>query len=208
MELANELPPQPHVAELKTEDLRVAASLLLNAYRDDPFFQSILPASDYDQRLRAAIREELQILWQEGQQMVGLFLDDTLIGIAALLEATCPKGHNRYWNWRLKMAMGAGWGPARQWMAREEALQDLTPEQPYTLLQFIAIAPHYQDKGYGHQLLKAIVAWADSVDTHLAAYVYQPEHAALFSSQGFESIGEINSSGAAGQLFLKRAGHG
>ncbi|MBY6186970.1 GNAT family N-acetyltransferase [Marinobacter hydrocarbonoclasticus] len=203
MELANELPPQPRVAFLQTEDLRIAASVLLNAYREDPFFRSALPDSDYDQRLRAAVREELQALWQDGQKLLGLFLDDSMVGIAALVDDSYPKGHARYWNWRLKMALGAGWGSARQWMAREEALSELTPDQPFTLLQFIAVAPQYQSKGYGQCLLEAIVSLADGERENLAAYVYQPEHRRLFESQGFESIGEINLSGVSGQLFFK-----
>ena len=178
--------------------------MLLNAYKDDPFFRSTLPASDYEQRLRAAIREELQALWQQNQKLVGLFIGDTLVGIAALLDHSYPKGQTRFWNWRLKMALGAGWGSARQWMAREEALVDLTPASPFSLLQFIAIAPNYQQRGYGRLLLQAIVNLANEHHENLAAYVYQPEHGTLFESQGFESIGEINSNGVLGRLYFKR----
>ncbi|WP_246813941.1 GNAT family N-acetyltransferase [Ferrimonas balearica] len=204
MELANESCSSPKMAFLQTEDLRVAASVLLNAYKDDPFFRSTLPASDYEQRLRAAIREELQALWQQNQKLVGLFIGDTLVGIAALLDHSYPKGQTRFWNWRLKMALGAGWGSARQWMAREEALVDLTPASPFSLLQFIAIAPNYQQRGYGRLLLQAIVNLANEHHENLAAYVYQPEHGTLFESQGFESIGEINSNGVLGRLYFKR----
>lgn len=55
---------------LTAEDLRVAASILYNAYHDDPFFVESLFSSDkaaYEQKLRAAIREELNSLWQQSR---------------------------------------------------------------------------------------------------------------------------------------------
>ncbi|MBY5990645.1 GNAT family N-acetyltransferase [Ferrimonas balearica] len=200
MELANELPPQPHIAYLETEHLRVAASVLLTAYKDDPFFRSVLPAEDYEQRLRAALREELQALWQGEQRLPGLFLGETLVGVAALLDDGYPQGQTRYWNWRLKMALGAGWTSARQWMAREEEIRDMAPAQPHWLLPFIAIAPNYQGKGYGRLLIEAICREAGLSGQSVAAYVYQGPHLALFKSQGFETIGKILSSGVEGQL--------
>ena len=61
---------------LTAEDLRVAASILYNAYHDDPFFVDLLHTGDmamYEQKLRGAIREELNELWQQEQALIGLF---------------------------------------------------------------------------------------------------------------------------------------
>ena len=48
-------------AYLSGEDLKLAASLLYQAYHDDPVFVEIFSSdkNDYEQRLRTAIREEL-----------------------------------------------------------------------------------------------------------------------------------------------------
>ena len=61
---------------LTAEDLRLAASIIYNAYHDDPFFINALSTADkfaYEQKLRAAIREELNTLWQQKQALIGLF---------------------------------------------------------------------------------------------------------------------------------------
>ena len=71
---------------LTAEDLRVAASILYNAYHDDPYFIEVLGQDDnqqYEQKLRAAIREELNELWQQEQPLIGLFDGDRLIGVNA-----------------------------------------------------------------------------------------------------------------------------
>ena len=62
---------------LSVEDLKIAVSLLYQSYHDDPVFMEIFDAkkNDYEQRLRASIREELNAFWQAKQPMVGLFLN-------------------------------------------------------------------------------------------------------------------------------------
>ena len=71
-------------AYLTTEDLKLAASLLYQAYHDDPVFLEIFRGDkeDYEQRLRASIREELGAFWQAKQPMVGLYLGETMVGVA------------------------------------------------------------------------------------------------------------------------------
>jgi len=63
-------------AYLSAEDLRLAASLLYQAYHDDPVFLEIFSSdkSDYEQRLRTSIREELNAFWHAKQPMIGLYL--------------------------------------------------------------------------------------------------------------------------------------
>ena len=71
-------------AYLSAEDLKLAASLLYQAYHDDPVFLEIFSADkvDYEQRLRASIREELNAFWQAKQPMIGLYLGETMVGAA------------------------------------------------------------------------------------------------------------------------------
>ena len=52
---------------LSAHELKLAASLLYQAYHDDPVFLDIFASDkgDYEQRLRGAIREELNELRNE-----------------------------------------------------------------------------------------------------------------------------------------------
>ena len=67
---------------LAAEDLKIAASILYQAYHDDPLFMDIFQYNKegYESRLRSAIREELNAFWQARQPMIGLF-DGTRTGV-------------------------------------------------------------------------------------------------------------------------------
>ncbi|QIZ77403.1 GNAT family N-acetyltransferase [Ferrimonas lipolytica] len=181
------------VRQLTAEELKLANSVLLNAYVDDPFFRAVLPSAEYEQRLRAALREELQELWQRQQPLLGVFLGDSLIAVACLLNEHYPLGLTRFWNWRLKMALGSGWKPARQWMAREDALLDNYNLHNNWLLQFIAVAPAYQRKGFGDLMLRAIVQHSQQCQINgIATLVYRPELMTWFGNHQFRVLVEIN----------------
>lgn len=202
METASAHHDTPRVAYLSADDLRMAASVLFNAYRDDPFFRAVFPTEDYDQRLRAAIREELQELWQRHQLLVGLFIGDSLVGLTSLLDHQYPQGQTRYWNWRLKMALGTGWASARQWMAREEEIRDIVSMQQYLLLQFIAVAPQYQHQGYGALLLSAVnqLAMERPALDGVVTLVYEAAHRPLFEQRGFLAVKDVHVGQVTGTL--------
>ncbi len=193
--------PSPEVRYLSADDLRVAASLLLQAYRDDPFFRSVFPPENYEQRLRAAIREELHELWQREQVFIGLELDGTLVGVASLLDGGYPLGQSRFWNWRLKMALGTGWSGARQWMAREqEILESLDLEQTH-LLQFVAVAPAYRRRGLGTQLLRSVIELERERQVDgLATMIYWPTLTPMFACLGFKPMAQLHVGEVAGSL--------
>ncbi|GAA5190542.1 GNAT family N-acetyltransferase [Ferrimonas gelatinilytica] len=194
--------PSPEVRYLSADDLRVAASLLLQAYRDDPFFRSVFPADNYEQRLRAAIREELHELWQREQIFVGLELEGALVGVASLLDGAYPLGQERFWNWRLKMALGTGWSGARQWMAREQEILERLDFDRTHLLQFVAVAPAYRRRGYGAQLLSSVIALERERHINgLATMIYWPTLKPLFESLGFNPIAELNVGQVTGSLY-------
>ena len=73
---------------LTAEDLKVAASILYNAYFDDPLFVDIFVSQKegYENRLRSAIREELHAFWIAKQPVVGLFDQERLVAVACLIS--------------------------------------------------------------------------------------------------------------------------
>ena len=67
------------VQHIAPEDISTAASLIYQAYQNDPILQTLLGYNednplDYEKKLRALIREELSSFWQEKQQNVGMTL--------------------------------------------------------------------------------------------------------------------------------------
>ncbi|MFT6691331.1 MAG: hypothetical protein ACJAXH_001856, partial [Colwellia sp.] len=128
-------------AYLSAEDLKLAASLLYQAYHDDPVFLEIFSAdkSDYEQRLRAAIREELNVFWQAKQPMIGLYLGETMVGVACLNNPEEGVSSERFWHWRLKMLLGAGYFSTKQMIEKEKIVLATVPLKKFHMLSFIAI---------------------------------------------------------------------
>ncbi len=192
---------------LTAEDLRLAASILYNAYHDDPVFVAALSASNsvsYEQKLRAAIREELSSLWQQKQALIGLFAQEHLIGLACVATQEVPLGEERYWHWRLKMLLGTGWQSTQALMHKETAMLGLLPSECCGILQFIALAPNQQAKGLGHQLLQAVISWCDEQPNldGIGVFTTQEKHTHLFTQHDFVTLGELSIGGVTGQLLF------
>ncbi|GGP58316.1 N-acetyltransferase GCN5 [Shewanella algicola] len=192
---------------LTAEDLRVAASILYNAYHDDPYFIEVLGKQDvqqYEQKLRAAIREELNELWQQEQALIGLFDQERLIGVACVITQQIPLGEARYWHWRLKMVMGTGWKSTQGLMEKENCILEHLPSDKCGILQFIALAPNEQKKGYGSRLVEAVLSWCDEQPRldGIGVFVTHPYHHAVFVQQGFISLAEVNIGQVDGEILF------
>lgn len=144
---------------LTAEDIKLASSLLYQSYHDDPFFSQCFKASEagYEQRLRAAIREELSVFWSAHQPMIGIFdQEDHLIAVACVIEPDADFGAGRYWHWRLKMMLTAGMVSTNNMIEKEKAVRAAISYQQYHLMSFIAVHPLHQKSGVGHFLLSAV----------------------------------------------------
>ncbi|TKB49731.1 GNAT family N-acetyltransferase [Ferrimonas sediminicola] len=194
---------------LTAEELRVAASLLYNAYHDDLFFQQAFGRQGYGQKLRAALREELAELWQHKQKLVGFYQTDVLVAVACIVDKDYPQGESRYWYWRLKMALGTGWSPTRHWMEREDELKRMLPGDDYWLLQLIAVHPQHQQQGIGGQVLSSLLQLLSESDSQgLAVFVSQPQHEKLFLRKGFRAMEKVALGDVTGQLMYFDAARG
>ncbi|GIU37527.1 GNAT family N-acetyltransferase [Shewanella colwelliana] len=195
---------------LTAEDLRVAASILYNAYHDDPFFIAALNKGDiaqYEQKLRGAIREELNTLWQQEQALIGLFDDQRLIGLACIVTQQVPLGEARYWHWRLKMLLSTGWQSTQTLMKKEASILEHLPSSHCGILQFIALTPIEQNKGLGSHLVKAVMSWCDEQPAldGIGVYVTQESHGHLFSKMGFAAIDKLDIGDVEGELLFYRS---
>ncbi|MCE9685118.1 GNAT family N-acetyltransferase [Shewanella sp. AS16] len=196
---------------LTAEDLRIAASIIYNAYHDDPLFMDALFKGDkvaYEQKLRAAIREELNELWKQEQALIGWFDGERLIGVACIITQQVPLGDARYWHWRLKMLMGTGWQSTQALMKKESSILEHLPSKDCGILQFIALAPNEQGKGHGSHLVQAVLSWCDeqlALDG-VGVFVNNAKQLALFSKNGFTRLTSLTIGKVEGELLFYR-GH-
>lgn len=192
---------------LTAEDLRSVASLIYNAYHDDPLFRQALYKenhSQYEKKLRGTIREELTELWHQDQTFVGLYEKDRLVGVICINTQPDSMGEGRYWNWRIRMLMSIGLDSTRFLMAKEKGMLEHLPASNCGIIQFICVSPLVQKKGLSHLLLNAITLWCDEEGEldGLAVFVYQNFHTKLFKEHDFVSVSNIEIGGIEGEIMF------
>lgn len=193
-------------AYLNAEDLKLAVSLLYQAYHDDPVFLQIFDGdkSDYEQRLRSSIREELNAFWQARQPMVGLYLGETMVGVACLNSRQNGLASGRFWHWRLKMLLGAGYFSTKQMIEKEETVMSAVPMNNFHVLSFIAIHPLHQHHGFGHYLMAAVnTLLEDYPDSEgVAVYATNEKYQAFFKDVDYQFIKEVSVGNVTGSLMV------
>lgn len=191
---------------LTSEDLRVAGSLLFQAYQDDPLFQQIFQFNKegYEQRLRAAIREELSAFWQAEHPMFGVFEGETLEGVVCLTRPREHFGDSRVWHWRLKMLLTAGLVSTRQLLEKERLIKEAMPVDDYHMVSFIAVHPRYQQRGLGDLLVQAVEHELNQEPQSkgVAVFATRPEYEAFFAARDYQQVATVEVNGIRGALMF------
>lgn len=204
--ISNSVSDQVRAAFLVAEDLKLAASLLFQAYHDDPVFLEIFRSdkADYEQRLRTSIREELSAFWQAKQPMVGLYLGETMVGVACLNSPDDELEVGRFWHWRLKMLLGAGYFSTKQMIEKEQIVRDAVPMDKFHMLSFIAIHPLHQHHGFGHYLMAAVNTILDEhkESEGVAVYATSKKFKSFFSDVDYEFVKEVVVGKVSGSLMV------
>lgn len=193
-------------AYLTAPELKLAASLLYQAYHDDPVFVDIFGSGsgDYEQRLRASIREELAAFWQAKQPILGLYLGEALVGVACLHGPDSGFGSDRFWHWRLKMLLSAGYVSTKQMIQKEEMIMSSVPMKRFHMLSFIAIHPLHQHLGFGHYLMAAVntVLDDDANSEGVAIYVTTDKYKQFFDECDYSIVKEVTVGNVTGPLMV------
>ncbi|MBL4940203.1 MAG: GNAT family N-acetyltransferase [Colwellia sp.] len=191
---------------LSAEELKLAASLLFQAYHDDPVFLDIFNSNKegYEQRLRASIREELSAFWQAKQPMVGLYLGESMVGVACLNSPDDSVGSDRFWHWRLKMLLTAGYFSTKQMIKKEKEVIAAVPLKKFHMLSFIAIHPLHQHHGFGHYLMSAVntVLEEHSDSEGVAVYATSGKFRAFFEDANYQFIDNVTVGKVSGALMV------
>jgi len=191
---------------LKAHELKLAASLLYQAYHDDPVFLEIFNGDkeDYEQRLRAAIREELNAFWQAKQPMVGLYLGETMVGVACLNSPDDTLSSERFWHWRLKMLLNAGYFSTKQMIQKEESVLSAVPLKSFHLLSFIAVHPLHQQHGFGHYLMAAVnTVLEEHPDSEgVAVYATSGKFKTFFENVDYQLVKEVSVGDVSGSVMV------
>jgi N-acetylglutamate synthase-like GNAT family acetyltransferase len=192
---------------LVAEDLKIAASILYLAYYDDPLFVDIFQyeKEGYESRFRSAIREELNAFWLAKQPMIGLFDDARLVAVACLMNPDAKLGPNRFWHWRLKMLLTAGYFGTKQMVEKETIVRSRLPAKHFHMLSLIGVHPDQQDHGLGHVLMSAIegIMLEDLDSQGVGMYVTLPKCLSFFEDGHYDLVEELDVGQIKGHLMFR-----
>jgi GNAT superfamily N-acetyltransferase len=202
---------QVKAAYLGADDLKVAASILYNAYFDDPLFIDIFQADreGYEARLRSAIREEINTYWDADQSIIGLYEDSRLLAVTCLTKPDTAFGAGKFWHWRLKMLLTAGYFGTKQMIVKEEKVREKMPAKNYHMLSLIGVHPDHQDIGLGHVLMSAILGnmIEDESSQGVGVLVTLPKCISFFEDGGFEHVEQIAVGNIKGHVMFRPRGN-
>jgi ribosomal protein S18 acetylase RimI-like enzyme len=194
-------------AYLGADDLKVAASILYNAYFDDPLFVDIFQASreGYEARLRSAIREEINTFWESEQPLIGLFEEGRLLAVSCMIGPDASFGAGRFWHWRLKMLLTAGYLGTKQMIAKEEKVREKIPAKNYYMLSLIGVHPDHQDIGLGRLLMSAMLGLLDEdkQSEGIGVLVTLPKCLSFFTNAKFEHVEDIAVGNITGKVMFR-----
>lgn len=192
---------------LAAEDLKIAASILYLAYYDDPLFVDIFNSGKegYESRLRSAIREELNAFWLAKQPMIGLFDGERLVAVACLVNPNAGLGPNRFWHWRLRMLLTAGYFSTKQMVEKETRVRERVPAENFHMLSLIGVHPDHQHNGLGHMLMSAIegIMLEDNDSQGVGMFVTLPKCLSFFENGHYNLVEVLKVGSIKGHLMFR-----
>ena len=104
------------------------------------------------------------------------------------------------------MVRGVGWGGLVRTLKLFGVLAPKHPEEPHLYLQFLAVDPAFQGKGYGKALLDRLALEARARPEITGVYLETGTEAnvAFYSSKGYEILGELYPLGVRQWRMLQR----
>ncbi|MCK7548360.1 GNAT family N-acetyltransferase [Marinobacter koreensis] len=186
---------EPVIVRLDETARNEAQSILYHAYRGEPTFQYLFDhrKPGYDQRVRATVRELIDLYFEHNHDAVGVMVDNSLVAVAFIGEPEVRMNLTEQLSWRIRMVLTTGFASTRRYMDYHEQIRHLLPQPQAHQLPLMGVNPKYQNRGYGRLLLKAIErVCADNprgsgivLDTGNSRYL------PFYESEGFRSLGQI-----------------
>jgi ribosomal protein S18 acetylase RimI-like enzyme len=197
------------IKPLSSRYLSAAASLLYQSYYDDPLFMEIFNAdkADYPKRLRAAIAEEVNGFWQAKEHVVGLYIENQLMGVACVISPDFGMSVGRFWHWRLKMLLTAGFMSTKQMIEKEEKLRAAMKHERYHMIAFMAIHHNHQQNGLGQMLIQAVddLVEKDTTSAGVGVYVTLEKYHDFFSHYDYQYVADVGVGYVNGQLMFRQS---
>lgn len=149
------------------EEIGQVAPLFQVAFRDDPGLQQICnhPKNGYEHRLGVWFGAILKMQMANQQPILGIKVNDMYVACAMLTTPHAKLRASTLIHWTWIVISQAGFRCFWQTIRHIMKIAPYQPKYGHYRLEFIAVHPDYQGKGYGRMLLDKIHQISQS-DTH------------------------------------------
>lgn len=193
MTITDEL--EARVVVLEESALSEAKAILYRAYKHEPTFQYLFESKrpGYDQRVRATIRELLNLHFASNQEVIGLALDNHLIAVALIGSPSIRLDLSKQFSWRMRMMLTAGMDCTGRYIDYHKQVRALLPEGEHHELPLIGVDGQYRNMGYGKKIMLALEEICNknpsskgiALDTGNARYLN------FYKSIGYQIVGTV-----------------
>jgi len=187
--------PEPVIVRLDDTARNEAQSILYHAYRNEPTFQYLFDhrKPGYDQRVRATVRELIDLYFEYNQDAIGVMVDNTLVAVAFVGEPELRMNLAEQFSWRIRMVLTTGFASTRRYLDYHEKIRDMLPQPQAHQLPLMGVDPKYQNRGYGRLLLKTVerLCGENPRGTGLVLDTGNSRYLPFYESEGFRSLGKI-----------------
>ncbi len=191
--------PEPVIVRLDISALNEARSILYDAYRNEPTFQYLFNhrKPGYSQRVRATVRELVDLYFALDQEAVGVMVDDSLVAVAFIGDPDLRLNLADQLSWKIRMVLTAGFASTRRYLDYHEKIRAMLPQPLAHQLPLMGVNPKYQNRGYGRHLLKAVQRLCEDNPrgTGLVLDTGNSRYLPFYESEGFRSLGKIRLGG-------------
>ncbi len=186
---------EPVVVRLDSSGLSEAKSILYQAYRHEPTFRYLFDhrRAGYDQRVRATIRELINLYFDLRQEAVGIMLKNTLVAVAFIGDPELRLNLTDQLSWRIRMVLTTGFSSTRRYLDYHKQINALLPQPLAHQLPLMGVHPKYQNRGLGRVILEAVerLCAENSRGSGLVLDTSNSRYLPFYESMGFRSLGKI-----------------
>lgn len=187
--------PEPVIVRLDDTARNEAQSILYHAYRNEPTFQYLFDhrRPGYDQRVRATVRELIDLYFEYNQDAIGVMVDNTLVAVAFVGEPELRMNLAEQFSWRIRMVLTTGFASTRRYLDYHEKIRNMLPQPQAHQLPLMGVDPKYQNRGYGRLLLKTVerLCSENPRGSGLVLDTGNSRYLPFYESEGFTSLGKI-----------------
>jgi GNAT superfamily N-acetyltransferase len=186
---------EPVIVRLDSGATNEARSILYHAYRNEPTFQYLFDhrRAGYEARVRATVRELVDLYFSLNQDAVGVMVKDSLVAVAFIGDPDLRMDLAGQFSWRIRMVLTAGFASTRRYLDYHEKIRAMLPKPLAHQLPLMGVNPKYQNSGYGRLLLKTVetLCAENPACTGLVLDTGNSRYLPFYESEGFRSLGKV-----------------